>query len=110
MTQPPGIPPRFLRVEVPASTLQSLAERLAPVMHQFVDELGIDHRTAAHALQAYAGAMTALANLRIDGDRPIEQQIPAFTVGWNWGKGLLDKQMRGEPAAASQIIVPGAAQ
>jgi len=91
MNQATGLPPRPIRIEVPASVLSALAERLAPVLHAFVDEQRVDERQAACALQAYAGAITATAGMRIDAEAAVNNQVPSFMVGWHWGADLVER-------------------
>lgn len=111
MSQPASAIPRSIRINVPSHVLLALGERLAPVMHAFVDEVlvgleGDRHRVAAAALQAYVGRFTALANMRIDDEQPVCEQLPSFVLGWKWGEQELARMQAGHPANEPTVFVP----
>lgn len=110
MIQPTGLPPRSIRVEVPAAALAALADALAPALEKFVAEHMLEERQIACALQAYAGSITAISGMRIDGAATIDNHIPSFILGWHWGKALVERTARGEDVGASpKILLPGRA-
>lgn len=111
MNQPASAIPRSIRINVPTHVLLALGERLAPVMHAFVEEVldgleGDRHRVAATALQAYVGRFTALANMRIDDGQPVCDQLPSFVLGWKWGEQEFARMQAGQPANDSVLVVP----
>jgi hypothetical protein len=107
MNQPLGLPPRSIRVEVSAAALAALADALAPALERFVAENTITEVQLACAMQAYAGSLTAISGMKVDGAATIENHLPSFILGWHWGRSLTERNARGEDAGrVSEMLLP----